>query len=78
MKFVKAHGGDSSQISIYVQERYEGTLRLCKMNLLLRNLPFDLKLGDSLLDDKLPNLRADYALMNPPFNISKSHPEFLP
>src|SRR5450759_166973 len=78
MKFVKAHGGDSSQISIYGQERYEGTLRLCKMNLLLRNLPFDLKLGDSLLDDKLPNLRADYALMNPPFNISKWHPELLP
>jgi type I restriction enzyme M protein len=78
MKFVKAHGGDSSQISIYGQERYEGTLRLCKMNLLLRNLPFDLKLGDSLLDDKLPTLRADYALMNPPFNISKWHPELLP
>jgi len=78
MKFVKAHGGDSSQISIYGQERYEGTLRLCKMNLLLRNLPFDLKLGDSLLDDKLPILRADYALMNPPFNISKWHPELLP
>lgn len=78
LKFVKAHGGDSSQLSIYGQERYEGTLRLCKMNLLLRNLPFDLRLGDSLLEDKLPDLRADYALMNPPFNISKWHPEMLP
>jgi len=77
LKFVKAHGGDSSQLSIYGQERYEGTLRLCKMNLLLRNLPFDLRLGDSLLDDKLPDLKADYALMNPPFNISKWHPELL-
>ena len=78
LKFVKAHGGDSSQLAIYGQERYEGTLRLCKMNLLLRNLPFDLRLGDSLLEDKLPDLRADYALMNPPFNISKWHPELLP
>jgi len=78
LKFVKAHGGDSSQLSIYGQERYEGTLRLCKMNLLLRNLPFDLRLGDSLLDDKLDDLKADYALMNPPFNISKWHPELLP
>ena len=78
LKFVKAHGGDSSQLSIYGQERYEGTLRLCKMNLLLRNLPFDLRLGDSLIEDKLPDLRADYALMNPPFNISKWHPEILP
>lgn len=77
LKFVKAHGGDSSQLSIYGQERYEGTLRLCKMNLLLRNLPFDLRLGDSLLEDKLPDLKADYALMNPPFNISKWHPELL-
>lgn len=78
LKFVKAHGGDKSAISIYGQERYEGTLRLCKMNLLLRNLSFDVKLGDSLLQDKFPNDKADFFLMNPPFNISKWHPEDLP
>lgn len=78
LKFVKAHGGDKSDISIYGQERYEGTLRLCKMNLLLRNLSFDVKLGDSLLQDKFPNDKADFLLMNPPFNISKWHPEDLP
>lgn len=77
LKFVNAHGGSQGDISIYGQERYEGSLRICKMNLLLRNLPFDLKLGDSLLSDKLPDLRADYALMNPPFNVSKWHPEEL-
>jgi type I restriction enzyme M protein len=48
------------------------------MNLLLRNLSFDLKLADSLLVDKFPKLKADYALMNPPFNISNWHPEQLP
>jgi type I restriction enzyme M protein len=78
LKFVQAHGGSTSDISIYGQERYEGTLRLCKMNLLLRNLSFDVKLGDSLLNDRFPDLKADYALMNPPFNISKWHPEDLP
>jgi type I restriction enzyme M protein len=78
LKFVTAHGGSSNDISIYGQERYEGTLRLCKMNLLLRNLSFDVKLGDSLLNDRFPQLKADYALMNPPFNISKWHPEDLP
>ncbi len=78
LKFVTAHGGSSNDISIYGQERYEGTLRLCKMNLLLRNLSFDVKLGDSLLNDRFPQLKADYALMNPPFNISKWHPEELP
>ena len=77
LKFVKAHGGESKDISIYGQERYEGTLRLCKMNLLLRNLSFDVKLGDSLLNDRFPKLKADYALMNPPFNISNWHPENL-
>ena len=78
LKFVQSHGGDKRDIAIYGQERYEGTLNLCKMNLLLRNLSFDLKLGDSLLQDKFPSLRADYALMNPPFNISNWHPENLP
>lgn len=78
LKFLQAHGGDKNDISIYGQERYEGTLRLCKMNLLLRNLSFDVKLGDSLLQDRFPDLKADYALMNPPFNISNWHPELLP
>ncbi len=54
LKFGLAHGGDKNDICIYGQERYEGTLRLCKMNLLLRNLSFDVKLGDSLLQDRFP------------------------
>jgi type I restriction-modification system DNA methylase subunit len=32
----------------------------------------------SLLQDRFPDLKADYALMNPPFNISNWHPELLP
>ena len=77
MKFVQAHGGRKADISVYGQERYEGTLRLCKMNLLLRDLPFDLKLGDSLLNDKFPDLKADFVIANPPFNVSIWHPEDL-
>lgn len=77
MKFVEAHGGRKADISVYGQERYEGTLRLCKMNLLLRDLPFDLKLGDSLLNDKFPELKADFVIANPPFNVSIWHPEDL-
>ncbi len=77
VKFVTAHGGSKSDISIYGQERYEGTLRLCKMNLLLRNLTFEVKLGNSLLDDKFPNLNADFVIANPPFNVSQWHPELL-
>ncbi len=77
MKFVQAHGGSKRDISIYGQERYEGNLRLCKMNLVLRNLPFDLKLGDSLLNDKHSDLKADFVIANPPFNVSQWHPEAL-
>ncbi len=78
LKFINAHGGNKKDISLYGQERYDGTLRLAKMNLALRDLPFQLELGDSLLQDKLPELKADYILMNPPFNVSQWHPEDLP
>ena len=80
VKFIKAHNANPNYM-VYGQERYEGTLRLCKMNLLLRNMNFQVKLGDSLLDDKFPEITgkngADYLLMNPPFNISKWHPEMI-
>jgi type I restriction enzyme M protein len=80
VKFLKAHSY-APDYMIYGQERYEGTLRLCKMNLLLRNMNFQVKLGDSLLEDKFPDVigskGADYLLMNPPFNISQWHPEML-
>lgn len=72
VKFLKAHTSNPDYM-VYGQERYEGTLRLAKMNLLLRNMNFKVKLGDSLLDDKLPELTgkngADYVIMNPPFNL---------
>jgi type I restriction enzyme M protein len=80
IKFMKGHA-ESLNYMVYGQERYEGTLRLCKMNLLLRNMNFSVKLGDSLLDDKFPEVTgkngADYLLMNPPFNISQWHSEQL-
>lgn len=78
LKFLQAHGGDKKNISIYGQERYDGTLRLCKMNLALRDLSFDVRLGDSLLQDKFPDLKADFIIVNPPFNVSQWHPEDLP
>jgi type I restriction enzyme M protein len=78
LKFLESHGGDKKKISIYGQERYDGTLRLCKMNLALRDLSFDVRLGDSLLQDKFPDLKADFIIVNPPFNVSQWHPEDLP
>lgn len=78
LKFIKEHGGNKSDISIYGQEMTAQTLRLCLMNLLLRDLSFDIKLGNSLLDDKFSDLKADFVIANPPFNVSNWHPEDLP
>lgn len=78
LKFINEHGGNKTDISIYGQEMTAQTLRLCLMNLMLRDLSFDVKLGNSLLDDKFPELKADYIIANPPFNVSNWHPEDLP
>jgi type I restriction enzyme M protein len=78
LRFINEHGGNKEDISIYGQEMTAQTMRLCLMNLMLRNLSFDIKLGNSLLDDKFPELKADFVIANPPFNVSKWHPEDLP
>ncbi len=78
LKFINEHGGNKSDISIYGQEMTAQTLRLSLMNLMLRDLSFDIKMGHSLLDDKFPDLKADYVIANPPFNVSNWHPEDLP
>lgn len=70
--FVKAHGGKRSDISVYGQEYTDTTWRLAKMNLALRGIEADLgeKSDDSFTRDLHPDLRADYVIANPPFNIS--------
>jgi type I restriction enzyme M protein len=69
--FVEAHGGRPRQISILGQENNQATWRICKMNLAIHGLSGDIRLGDSLLDDKHPGVRADFVMANPPFNMKK-------
>lgn len=70
-EFVRAHGGLKTDISIYGQEYVASTWRLAKMNLAIRGI--DANLGDEAADtfhaDKHPDLRADYIIANPPFNM---------
>ena len=70
--FVTAHGGSSNDISVFGQEQNPTTWRLAKMNLAIRGIEANLgpEWGDSFHDDKHPDLRADFILANPPFNIS--------
>ena len=72
MDFVKAHGGQRDDISIYGQEYTHTTWKLAKMNLAIRGLDADLgkKAADSFAEDLHPDLRVDYVLANPKFNQS--------
>lgn len=71
-KFVEAHGGRVEDISIYGQESNPTTWRLAKMNLALRGIQGNLALrpADSFHEDLHSDLRAEYIIANPPFNMS--------
>lgn len=71
-KFVQAHGGSQRDISIYGQESNPTTWRLAHMNLAIRGIEANLgeQPADSFVRDLHPDLKADYILANPPFNIS--------
>lgn len=75
--FVKEHSGNIGDISIYGQELNETTWRLAKMNMAIRSIDARIERGDTLHDDKLPDLKADFILANPPFNISDWGQEHL-
>ncbi|WP_315080564.1 class I SAM-dependent DNA methyltransferase [uncultured Clostridium sp.] len=71
-KFVEEHQGRKDDIHIFGQEYTATTWRLCKMNLAIRGLDGNLgeRDADTFGNDLHKNLRADYILANPPFNIS--------
>ncbi len=69
-KFIEQHGGKVGQISVFGQESNYTTWRLAKMNLAIRGIDGKIEQGDSFHNDKLPDLKADYVLANPPFNDS--------
>jgi type I restriction enzyme M protein len=71
-KFIEAHGGKIGDVSIYGQESNPTTWRLAAMNLAIRGIDFNLgrEPGDTFTRNQHPDLRADFILANPPFNIS--------
>jgi type I restriction enzyme M protein len=72
-RFIESHGGDSHDIAAYGQESNPTTWRLAKMNLAIRGIEGDLggKHADSFHEDLHPDLKADYVLANPPFNMDE-------
>lgn len=71
-KFVEAHGGGRDDLSVYGQESNPQTWRLAKMNLAIRGITANLgaRAADTFHDDLHKDLKADFILANPPFNIS--------
>ena len=81
MAFIDAHAsgngnggklprGASADVSIYGQESNHTTWRLAKMNLAIRGIDGQIAQGDTFHDDRHPDLKADFILANPPFNVS--------
>ncbi|MBL0547965.1 SAM-dependent DNA methyltransferase [Aeromonas caviae] len=71
-RFIEAHGGKLGDVSIYGQESNPTTWRLAAMNLAIQGMDYNLgrENGDTFTRNQHPDLRADFVLANPPFNIS--------
>ncbi|MCQ8190150.1 class I SAM-dependent DNA methyltransferase [Streptomyces rugosispiralis] len=73
-KFIETHRGrgHNPDIAVYGQEINQRTWRLAKMNLAIHGIDGNLagRWGDTLTDDMHPDLKADFVMANPPFNIS--------
>ena len=77
IEFIRAHasgngngGRAKGDISIYGQESNYTTWRMARMNLAIRGITGQIAHGDSFRNDRHPDLKADYILANPPFNVS--------
>lgn len=71
-RFIESHGGKLGDVSIYGQEANPTTWRLAAMNLAIRGIDFNLgrEPADTFTRNQHADLRADFILANPPFNIS--------
>ena len=71
-EYSSAHGGKPRDLSIYGQEANPTTWRLATMHLNIRGIDYNLgrEPGDTFSRNQHPDLRADFILANPPFNIS--------
>ena len=71
-KFIEARGGKLGDISVYGQESNPTTWRLAAMNMAIRGIDFNFGRApaNSFTSDQHPDLRADFVMANPPFNVS--------
>jgi type I restriction enzyme M protein len=72
-KFIEEHEGKRDSLSVYGQESNPTTWRLAAMNMAIRGIDFNLggEPANSFTNDKHPDLRADFVMANPPFNMKE-------
>ena len=73
IKFIENHQGNKKDISIYGQEQTATTYKLAKMNLAIRGIASNLGdvPADTFFKDQHPDLKADFIMANPPFNLKE-------
>ena len=73
VQFVESHKGNKKDISIYGQEQTATTYKLAKMNLAIRGIAanFGDVPADTFFKDQHPDLKADFIMANPPFNLKE-------
>ena len=71
-KFVENHGGNINKISVFGQDSNPTTWKMAQMNLAIRGIEADLGKfsADTFFNDAHPQLKADFIMANPPFNLS--------
>lgn len=71
-KFIAAHSGNRTAISVYGQESNADTWKMAKMNMAIRGIEADFGpyQADTFFNDLHPQLKADFIMANPPFNLS--------
>lgn len=72
VKFIQAHSGNRNGISVYGQESNADTWKMAKMNMAIRGIDADFGPyhADTFFNDLHPQLKADFIMANPPFNLS--------
>jgi type I restriction enzyme M protein len=70
--FVNHHAGNINNLSIFGQDANPTTRKMAMMNLAIRGIEADLGQynADTFFNDLHPQLKADFIMANPPFNLS--------
>ena len=69
--FIQSSKYGESNLKFLGQEQNCKTILLAYMNGVLHGLDIEIKNGDTLLNDCFPDLKADYVISNPPFNMKE-------